>query len=224
VAGEVAHQIKAPLTTIMVNAEVLAARHSKSKEMLKELGEIRDEVEHCKQILKGLLDLGRIEEFEFEKIDLRDPVRFALKSIDAQMRRKELKLAVSGLDTPCRADGDQSLLQEAVTAILQNAVDASRKGGEVRVSIEKEARYAWTPKGPGRWRILIEDDGAGMNEEQLERVFEPFFTTKGKEGTGLGLSAAMRILQKHRGSVDAQSAGPGRGSRFTLTVPRRARA
>jgi signal transduction histidine kinase len=224
VAGEVAHQIKGPLTTIMVNAEVLSARHSKSKEMLKELGEIRDEVEHCKQILKGLLDLGRIEEFDIEKIDLRDPVRFAIKSVEPQIRRKELSLQVRGLDAPCRAEGDQSLLQEAVGAILQNAVDASHKGGEIRLTLEKEKRYAWSKSGAPNWRIVIEDDGAGMSEEQLERVFEPFYTTKGKDGTGLGLSAAVRILQKHRGAVDAQSRGPGRGSRFTLTLPRRVRA
>jgi signal transduction histidine kinase len=221
-AGEVAHQIKAPLTTIMVNAEVLLARHAKSKEMVRELNEIRDEVEHCKQILKSLLDLGRIEEVELERIDLREPLRLALKSADALARKRRLSLKTSGLETSRPVNGDQSLLQEALSALLQNAVEASREGGEVRLSVEDEPRYAWDAPGAGYWRVIIEDDGAGMTEEALSRVFEPFFTTKGKEGTGLGLSAAARILQKHGGSIDVYSAGRGRGARFTVTLPRRA--
>lgn len=219
VAGEVAHQIKGPLTTIMVNADVLAARHSKSKGIIKELSEIREEVEHCKQILKNLLDLGRIEAVEFVRMDVRQPVRLALKSVEPQLRQKNVKWKVAGMQSPCRIRGDQSLLQEAVAAVLQNAVEASGPGGAVRVSLSPEPRATWGRLGPSAWRLVIEDDGAGILEKDLERVFEPFFTTKGQEGTGLGLSAALRILQKHGGSIEAYSLGLGLGSRFTLIIP-----
>jgi signal transduction histidine kinase len=219
VAGEVAHQIKGPLTTIMVNADVLAARHSKSKGILKELAEIREEVDHCKHILKNLLDLGRIEAVEFVRIDLRHPVRLALKSVEPQLRQKGVKFAVSGMQKPCRILADPSLIQEAVAAVLQNAVEASRPGGDIRISLAPEARPVWIRTGAGAMRLVIEDNGAGMEEKDLERIFEPFFTTKGAEGTGLGLSAALRILQKHGGSIDAYSLGPGFGARFTLSIP-----
>lgn len=210
VAGEVAHRIKGPLTTIAVDAEVLAHRLSSDKAALKELAEIRDEVERCKTILKDLLDLGRIEEMDVAAIDLRDPVRAALKSHGTQARRRGVKLAAAGLGAPMKARGDAALLQEAVSALIQNALEAVREGGSVTV---QGSTYS------GWHRIVVADDGAGISAADLERVFEPFFTTKKGEGSGLGLSAALRIAAKHGGTVEAESAGPGRGAWFTLVIP-----
>ena len=209
VAAEVAHRIKGPLTTIAVDAEVLAARHAGDKKTLKELAQIREEVERCKDILKNLLDLGRIEEMDSEPLDLRISVSRALTLIEPQAADRGLKLSSRGLDAPMRAKGDQSLLQEALFALLQNAVDAARRGG--KVALEASTRG-------GRHFISVADDGAGVAREDLERIFEPFFTTK-KEGSGLGLSAALRIAQKHGGTVEAESPGAGRGAKFTLVLP-----
>jgi signal transduction histidine kinase len=209
VAGEVAHRIKGPLTTISVDAEVLAHRHAGDDRTIKELNEIRDEVERCKQILKDLLDLGRIEEMAVSPFDLRRPVRAALKSLVTQARRRRVRVASTGLDAPLQVRGDESLLQEAVAALLQNAIEAVRDGGRVRVEASSSG---------GAHRVSVVDDGAGIPPDELERVFEPFFTTK-KDGSGLGLSAALRIAAKHGGSVDVESEGPRRGARFTLVVP-----
>lgn len=220
-AAEVAHRIKGPLTTIMVNAEVLS--HSqKSKEVLKELEEIRTEAGHCKQILKNLLDLGRIEEMDFKPVDLREPIRLALKAVEAQMRQKDVSKRVSGISAPWMVVGDQSLLQEAVASVLQNAVDAVGKGGQIRLLVKRvDSGSRWL--GPSlkktAYHVVVSDDGQGIAEENLENIFQPFFTTKGGEGNGLGLSAALRILQKHDGSIEAESEGPGRGAAFTLIIP-----
>ncbi len=209
-AAEVAHRIKGPLTTIMVNAEVLQHRYARSKEASKELAEIQEEVGRCKHILKHLLDLGRIEEMDLAPLDLFEPLKHALKAIEAQARRKKVKL-VARVQGPLRALGDQSLLQEAFSAVLQNAVDAVEPGGRVRVTAEES---------DGRWIVDIEDDGCGITSSGLERLFEPFYTTKGADGSGLGLPAALRIMQKHSGSIEGSSAGAGRGARFTFSIPK----
>lgn len=221
VAGEVAHRIKGPLTTILVNAEVLSHRHGKSKGILKELGEIRDEVGRCKEILKHLLDLGRIEEMDMAPHDLRQPIRQALKAVETRSRRLGLKQAVSGLEAPLPVLGDSSLLQEAIAAVLENAVEASHEGGRISLGVRPfpDGRGGWLDSAPSQWVLCVEDDGKGIAEADLEEVFRPFFTTK-KDGSGLGLSAALRILQKHGGSIEAESEGPGRGARFILTIPR----
>jgi signal transduction histidine kinase len=211
VAGEVAHRIKGPLTTIAVDAEVLAHRLGGDKAALKELAEISGEVERCKRILKDLLDLGRIEEMDVLPLDLRAPVRDALKALATQARSKNVKTSSSGLAAPMRALGDATLLREAVSALLQNAIEASPEGRAVRVACSTHA---------GFHRILVADDGAGISSQDLERIFEPFFTTKKGEGSGLGLSAALRIASKHGGNVEAESAGPGRGARVTLLIPK----
>ena len=85
-AGEVAHRIKGPLTTIMVNAEVLSQRGGLRAEAQKEIEQIRTEVGHCRDILKGLLDLGRIEEMDEVSFDLRGPLRQALAAVSARLQ------------------------------------------------------------------------------------------------------------------------------------------
>ena len=210
VAGEVAHRIKGPLTTIAVDAEVLAHRLDGDKNALKELAEIGAEVERCKAILKDLLDLGRIEEMDVVPLDLREPLRGALQSLATQARSRGVKTSSSGMAAPLRVRGDATLLREAAAALLQNAIEASPEGRSVRVAASTRA---------GFHRILVADDGAGISPGDLERVFEPFFTTKKSEGSGLGLSAALRIAAKHGGTIEADSPGAGRGARFTLVIP-----
>lgn len=209
VAAEVAHRIKGPLTTIAVNAEVAAHRHGDDPRTLKELSQITEEVQRCKEILKNLLDLGRIEEMDTADLDLRVPVERALKLIGPQAADRRLQLESSGFDRPMKTRGDESLIQEALYALLQNAVEASSRNGRVRVSARTLG---------GRHRLSVADDGAGVERGDLEKIFQPFFTTK-KEGSGLGLSAALRIAQKHGGTVEVDSAGAGRGAAFTLVLP-----
>ncbi len=208
-AAEVAHRIKGPLTTIAVNAEVVAHRHASDKKTLKELNQITEEVQRCKEILKNLLDLGRIEEMDAEPFDLRVSIERALKLIAPQVSDRKLHLESSGLSGPLKATGDESLIQEAVFALLQNAVEAARRGGRIKLDA---VTYS------GRHRLSVSDDGAGIAAGDLEKIFQPFFTTK-KDGSGLGLSAALRIAQKHGGTVEADSAGEGHGARFTLVLP-----
>ncbi|HAZ07114.1 MAG TPA: hypothetical protein DCZ01_01020 [Elusimicrobia bacterium] len=210
VAGEVAHRIKGPLTTISVNAEVLAHKRPADKEALKELGEILDEVERCKSILKDLLDLGRIEEMDEALLDLHEPLRAALKAAQTQARRRRVRVSASGLGEGMRVRGDAALLREALAALLQNALEAVGDGGAVRVAASS---------AEGFHRVEVRDDGAGISSADLERIFEPFFTTKRGSGSGLGLSSALRIAAKHGGTVEAESEGPGRGSRFVLLIP-----
>ncbi len=209
VAAEVAHRIKGPLTTIAVNAEVAAQRHAGDAKTRKELRQIADEVERCKEILKNLLDLGRIEEMDTENLDLRVPIERALSRVKPQIPDRKLNLECSGLEAPMTTRGDESLIQEALYALLQNAVEASPRGGRIRLE---------TATDRGWHRLSVSDDGAGVAPAELEKIFEPFFTTK-KNGSGLGLSAALRIAQKHGGTLEADSAGVGRGAKFTLVLP-----
>lgn len=219
VAGEVAHRIKAPLTTILVNAEVLSQRRPRSKEASKEIREIQEEVAHCKAILKNLLDLGRIEEMTRVRFDLREPVLSAIESIRSQTLRRGIQLATQGLGSPCGVSGDPSLLYEAVQAVLQNAIEATPRGGRIQVELRPRPSLWAASRAP--YEIIVEDTGRGIERANLERIFQPFFTTRPRDGTGLGLSAALRTLQKHKGTIEAHSEGPGRGARFTLVIPRK---
>ena len=221
IAGEIAHRIKSPLTTILVNAEILAHQQGQPKKTIEEIHQIEEAARHCQEILKNLLDLGRLEEMEFAPIDLREPVESALRSLSGVLERRKIHLDVQGLDSPKPVFGEASLLYEAIAANLQNALDAVSNGGHIRVRVERRlpGRWArWTGRA-GACVVVIEDDGRGIDPRNLERVFQPFFSTKGGQGTGLGLSAALRILQKHNGTITAWSPGLGEGARFELVLP-----
>jgi len=101
-------------------------------------------------------------------------------------------------------------LQQAITNLTQNAVDAVGKGGHVWVRTRPEARSV---------RIEVVDDGPGIPREALARIFTPFFTTKevGK-GMGLGLTITRQVIKQHGGTLEVDSA-PGQGTTFTIRLP-----
>jgi CheY-like chemotaxis protein len=97
-----------------------------------------------------------------------------------------------------------------MTNLVLNAIDAMPKGGTLRVR---------TRLGDHRHVVItVADTGMGMSEEVRKRAFDPYFTTKGEEGTGLGLSVSLSIIERHGGDLRVDS-HPGEGTTFTITLP-----
>ena len=105
--------------------------------------------------------------------------------------------------------GDATQLEQAFLNLALNAIEAMPHGGQLRVESHATRN--------GSVQIVVEDTGRGMPERVRRRVFRPLFTTK-PNGTGLGLSLARRILERHAGGIDLESA-EGRGTRVVLTLP-----
>jgi signal transduction histidine kinase len=118
---------------------------------------------------------------------------------------------------------DPSQVQQALTNLVVNAIQATARGGHVWIRIDGQE----LPGGPaagqrsGAYAVLaVEDDGEGIPVDRLPAIFDPFFTTKAVgEGTGLGLAVAHGIVQEHGGWIDVRSE-PGRGSCFRIWLPR----
>ena len=97
--------------------------------------------------------------------------------------------------------------------LITNGLDSVEAGGTVTVRVSSRDSDA---------QIVVEDDGCGMTEDVIQHLFEPFFTRRrGGQGTGLGLSITYRIVEEHHGQIIAHSAGVGKGSKFTVTLPLR---
>ncbi len=102
-------------------------------------------------------------------------------------------------------------IKQVVLNLITNALDSIDPGGRVSVQLEQIGETA---------RLLVTDNGCGMEEDVLKNIFEPFFTRRRDgQGTGLGLSITYRIIQEHGGSISPESDGPGHGSRFTVSLP-----
>lgn len=108
-------------------------------------------------------------------------------------------------------DGNASALRDVLTNVIFNAVDAMPEGGTLRIATGLDDTKTWVV-------VRVSDTGVGMTEEVRRRCLEPFFTTKGERGTGLGLAMAYGIIQRHGGSIDAESE-PGKGSTFIIRLP-----
>jgi CheY-like chemotaxis protein/anti-sigma regulatory factor (Ser/Thr protein kinase) len=105
--------------------------------------------------------------------------------------------------------GVETELQEALTQLIVNAVDAMPRGGTITVRTGNE---------PGRGLIVVTDNGVGMADNVKRRAFEPFFSTKGETGLGLGFSVVYGIMIRHGGDASLESE-PGKGTTVTLRVP-----
>ena len=102
-------------------------------------------------------------------------------------------------------------LKQVLLNLVVNGLESVDEGGTVTIDVRDDIEEVI---------IEVRDNGCGMTKETLENLFEPFFTrSRTGRGTGLGLSISHLIIDQHGGTLDAESAGPGRGSRFTVRLP-----
>ena len=102
-------------------------------------------------------------------------------------------------------------IKQVVLNLLTNSLDSLDAGGTVWVELRSRGESV---------ELIVRDDGCGMTEETRKHIFEPFFTRRRDgSGTGLGLSITYRIVADHGGRIEGESDGPGRGSRFSVTLP-----
>jgi len=136
-------------------------------------------------------------------------------------KRKVQLCAVSGSD-PLEACVDASQIQQVLTNLIVNAIQAMPEGGEVHISLRRQIAGGPGHGDGGRHPCLaieVRDEGVGIAEEHMPHLFEPFFTTKGTgKGTGLGLSIAYGIVQEHGGWIEVASRLK-EGSCFTVFLP-----
>ena len=115
--------------------------------------------------------------------------------------------------------GDAYQLRQVFVNVIANAIDASQENASVRISTElfsTDGNGDGQPRKPYA-RILIADEGKGMDKTTRDRIFEPFYSTK-KRGTGLGLAIVKQIVEQHGGKINVASE-PGKGSVFSIELP-----
>jgi len=203
-----AHEIKNPLGSILGSIEILESAVPAGDERREFLSILRKEVERLSTIVSSQLDVVRSGTPEHGPHDLGEVARSVVELVRKQAERQgvELRLLVaSGLPTTL-VDGQQ--MRQAILNLVINGVEALPAGGLVQVSVSADS---------GRLRVVVEDNGPGLDEATLRQAFEPFFTTK-ERGTGLGLSIAFQIADQHGGDLRAENRESG-GARFCLEVP-----
>lgn len=205
----VAHEINNPLGVILGYAGHLEKKVPEDDPNFSFIHEIKRESKRCKKIVQDLLSYARTPKPVLAPVDinrlLREIIDFARNHTD--LYHVNIAQDFSSDIPMIAADADQ--LRQVAINLLLNAGAASPENGSIRVQTWlEEERFV---------RIDFIDQGAGINEDNLDKIFEPFFTTKAR-GTGLGLAITKQIIDMHQGEIFIDSE-PGRGTTVGIRLP-----
>lgn len=216
-SASIAHEIKNALVAGKTFFDLLLEKNQDAELA----GIVRREVGRIDSLVSRMLKFAGPDHLAFATLHLHEVLEHSLRLIQPQRKIKAIGLARSFLAAPDLVNGDGHQLEQAFVNLLLNALEAMGQDGTLTVTTET-TRPQSTPTQPReaegpRLLVTIKDTGAGISQQNMERLFEPFFTTK-PEGTGLGLAITQRIIHEHRGVITVASQ-PGQGTTFQISLP-----
>ncbi|MDF1665061.1 MAG: ATP-binding protein [Planctomycetota bacterium] len=221
-AAGIAHELGTPLNVISGRAGLIAKGSLPPDLIIESSHIIKEQSDRMTGIIRQLLDFARSRTPKRHATELRILIEQTIKLLDPLVRKKKLQLDLTSQLNDLRLMLDTGQIQQVLTNLFVNAFHAVDVGGHITVEYgRKLGRPAGQQSGEDQVYgfIAVNDDGVGIQSDDLRQVFEPFFTTKDVgEGTGLGLSIAYGIIQEHQGWIEAVSE-PGHGSQFTIFLP-----
>jgi signal transduction histidine kinase len=205
----VAHEVKNPINAIVVHLEVLREKLKQTDpDTRRHMDVIGSEIQRLDRVVQMLVDFTRPVDLRLAEIDLRKLVDdvVLLASPAAEQHQVRIERPSSPEPLPARIDVD--LVKQAILNIVLNGVQAMPQGGTLRLSCRREGDGAL---------VTVRDQGPGIPADIRDKVFNLYFTTK-KDGSGIGLAMAYRVVQLHHGSVEFTSVA-GQGTTFYLRLP-----
>lgn len=214
-----AHELRNPLAPISMAAQLLKMSAGESPRVLSASEIISRQVAHMTELVDDLLDVSRVTrglvQLERHPVDIKTVMAAAVEQVQSLMETKRHVLGISTGAPALIVEGDRARLIQVVANLLNNAAKYSPPGGAIELGVDAfESRI----------RLTVRDQGAGIDSALLPHVFDLFTQAqrtpdRTQGGLGLGLALVKSIVQLHGGEVSAHSAGPGRGSTFTVLLP-----
>ncbi len=219
-AAGMAHEINNPLVAVSTFLQMLPEKLKEpqpDKDYLENFyGLALKETERIRSLIRKLLEYSKgstQEALVLKETDLNALVLEVTGFLKHEATKKGNRFEPQLKEGLPHAKADQEKVRQVIMNLLLNALHATENGKiTIATSLGKNGR--------GQEYLLLEitDTGAGISEDDLEKLFNPFFTTKGPSGTGLGLMICRHIVDRHRGTIDLQSK-PGEGTRITIQLP-----
>ncbi|MHA2122511.1 MAG: sensor histidine kinase, partial [Promethearchaeota archaeon] len=217
--SNVSHELKTPLTSIKMFAEILRDKKGYESEKSQEYLEIIEgESDRLKRLIDNVLDFAKIERgiktYDKDIVEFNHLTHDVLKMMKYQFKMAKIDLVQNISEEESYINADRDAVEEAMLNILSNAIKYSEQNTSVTVSTAKRNSYVC---------FEVVDEGIGISETDLKEIFNPFFRTKNNDvikvkGTGLGLSIVRHIINAHEGKIEVESK-LGEGSSFTLLFP-----
>lgn len=221
----VAHDLAAALTGVVWCSEAICRRlEAHDPELAEGVSDFVGAADFARQLARRLASISRQPDPQFGPCCFNEVMQESVALVET-LRPPKAQLHVSYPEARVWIQASPEQLQQVLINLVANSFAAlAPGGGQIWVEIATEPVSGETEPVSGEthadWvRLCVRDDGHGMDPETLRRAFEPFFTTKaGHEGTGLGLSLVRGIVEKHGGTVRAESS-PGQGASVIVLLP-----
>lgn len=212
-AGGLAHEIRNPLSTMNLNADLLVEELEESdnprdQKMLARLQKVQQECTHLNEILNAFLQFARVGELELAECDLNAVVRDFVEFYQPTADEFDIEISPHLESNLPLVRLDRSLMRQVLMNLAQNAQQAMPAGGLLELQ---------TFLRDGNVRLEFIDTGNGMDERSRSRLFDVFYSTK-PGGSGLGLPTVRKIVGAHQGTITCES-DLGRGTRFSISLP-----
>lgn len=213
-ARTIAHEIRNPLTNINLATDQLKSEPLAKDENARFLFDvIVRNSERINHLISELLNSTRFADLQYEHFMIDQLIEETINEADDRLQLHDITVSKIFNANQCELFADKAKLKIAFLNIILNAAEAIRQpAGNGRISIE-------TGRDTDKCKVVITDNGVGMDEESLSRLFEPYFTSKPK-GNGLGLTNTQNIILNHKGDIEVSSRVNG-GTTVTVYLPLR---
>jgi two-component system sporulation sensor kinase B len=208
-AAAVAHEIRNPMTVARGFMQLLSRSEVDEEKKLTYTSMVIEEIDRAEKIITDYLSFAKPQALHVKPIDLRDAVQKAIQVIApyAAARGVEVQCEMNHQAMPLLADMDR--LVQSVVNICKHGIDTMPIGGMLQLRLAPQSHNIV---------LEVEDEGAGMTEEEISRLGTPFYAMD-TEGTGLSMMVAYRIVESLQGQVEVRSI-LGKGTTFTISLPR----
>ncbi|MFO0967506.1 MAG: ATP-binding protein [Gemmataceae bacterium] len=213
------HELRNPLAPIRNALHLLQQAGDRPEIRAQALGLMDRQVRHMVRLVDDLLDISRISsdrlQLRKDRLDIAEAIDLAVETSSPVIETAGHRLTVTRADGPVWVDGDGARLAQVFSNLLNNAARYTPRGGSIRIGLERHDDAAV---------VTVSDNGLGIPPDMLGRVFDMFSNVstaleRTQGGLGIGLSLVRRLVEMHGGSVEARSAGLGRGAEFVVRLP-----
>ncbi|WGT64838.1 hybrid sensor histidine kinase/response regulator [Variovorax paradoxus] len=214
-----AHELRNPLAPMSTALTLLMRKPHEAAEALRYYELMGRQIEHMVRLVNDLMEVSRITrgkiELRMEAVALESVIKDAIELSRPLLEGAKHELSTELCDEPLVVRGDGVRLTQVFSNLLNNAAKYTAPGGRIRIVLRKESRHAV---------VEVWDNGTGIAPEMLKSIFEMFVQVSGTSkaaqgGLGIGLTLVKSLVELHGGSVEATSAGLGRGAMFCVRLP-----
>jgi len=212
--GDAAHELRSPLAALRLQMQALQRATDPDARQLAEQ-RLAAGIDRATRLVEQLLSMARQEGAQEQTppgpVDLADVLRQALSETLPQANAKSIDITLDG-GAQAQVQGNRDALVLLVRNLLDNAIKHSPAGGRIGMRLDH---------APGRWSLLIDDEGPGIPVHERERVFDRFYRAEGNttHGSGLGLAIARTIADRHGAAITLEDAPAGQGLRARVDFP-----